>query len=105
MPGCHGWTPLTGVALSYSLSVMVTRINARIDDALASRLDAVQRRTGSSMTELVRRGLVRVCDEVEERADALEIFERHGFVGCGDGVEDGATQVKERVRHRLRQKA
>ncbi len=84
---------------------MATRINARIDDQLASRVEAVQRRTGLSVTDLVRRGLTQVCDAVEERDDALAIFTRHGFVGCGDGVEDGASRVKERVRARLTDKA
>lgn len=86
---------------------MTTRLNARIDDELAEKLDRLRRRTRMSITEIVRASIELYYERhrAQEAADARLILEEAGFVGCADGDADLSTTYKERLDDSLSGKA
>jgi len=67
---------------------MTKRLNARLDDDLADKLERLQRRTNKNVTEIVRESIelyARLAEDEPNRARSQ--FEASGFIGCG---EDGA---------------
>lgn len=74
----------------------MARINARLDDSLARKLDEIRRHTGQTTTAV----LVTAIEQYHERlaqagaSRAADLFEETGFVGCADGPRDLATAYK-----------
>lgn len=92
--------------MSYTLSYMARsdrRVNARIDETLARRLDAVARRTGKTSSQIIKESLARYCELVLEQApnpaEALT-----GFIGSGRGPGDLSTTYKEQLSTSLARK-
>jgi hypothetical protein len=82
-----------------------TRINARLDPALARRVEAVQRRTGKRLSEIITESLDRYCvATLEEGASPYEALVATGFVGCIDGPVDLSRTYKEELAASLDRK-
>jgi predicted transcriptional regulator len=81
--------------MSYTLYVMA-RINARLDDALARKLEDIRRRTGQSTTDVVLTAIEQYHERLEPPAGsrAAAIFEETGFLGCADGPRELADAYK-----------
>lgn len=79
------------------------RVNARIDAALARRLDVVARRTGKTSSQIIKESLARYCELVLERtpnpAEALR-----EFIGSGTGPGDLSTTYKAQLSASLARK-
>lgn len=84
---------------------MPGRINARLSPALERRVEAVQEKTGKSLTAVVTESLERYCDEaLAEPADLRERLRRSGFVGGASGPADLSTSYKRSLSRSLRRK-
>jgi predicted transcriptional regulator len=76
---------------------MTYRLNARLDDELAAKLERLQRRTNKSVTEVVRASIELYYERFEEASQgAARILDEAGFVGCGDADADLSTTYKDR---------
>jgi predicted transcriptional regulator len=75
----------------------MTRLNARIDDELAAKLEHLRERTDMSVTDIVRASISLYYDQFREReaGAAREILDDVGFVGCGEAESDLSSTYKE----------
>ena len=81
------------------------RINARLDDELARRVDLVRKRKRRSVSQIVQESLVRYCDqELGEGGEPLAILKSAGFIGCADGPADLSSDYKRELGRSLRRK-
>jgi hypothetical protein len=82
-----------------------TRINARLDDDLARRVDLVRKRKRRSVSQIVQESLTRYCDqELGEGGEPLAILKSAGFIGCADGPADLSVEYKQELTRSLRRK-
>jgi hypothetical protein len=88
---------------------MSTRINARLDAALARKLQRAQAATHKSVTEIVSESLDRYCDLLiasdSERRTAYERLADAGFIGCAEGPSDLSATYKAQLTESLGRKA
>jgi hypothetical protein len=85
---------------------MRSRINARLDDKLASSLAETMRQTGKTLTEVVTEALEIYCASASVgRQGPLAILEASGFVGSGRGPRDLSRSYKKHLTASLRRKA
>lgn len=81
------------------------RINARLDEPLARRVAALQKKTGRSLTSLVQESLEAHCERAEARPEsAHEIFTRLGFIGMVRGPREASANVRKYVTEYIEQK-
>jgi hypothetical protein len=81
------------------------RINARIDMALAAKIELLQSRTGMTSTEIVRVAIERYYEAlVDPVDDPKQLLEASGFVGCADGDEDLSAEYKAATTQSLEAK-
>jgi hypothetical protein len=81
------------------------RINARLDDALAQRVNLVCKRTRRSVSQIVKESLVRYCDqELGQGGEPFAILKQAGFIGCADGPADLSSVYKVELFRSLRRK-
>ncbi|RLB54362.1 MAG: CopG family transcriptional regulator [Deltaproteobacteria bacterium] len=85
---------------------MTNRLNARIDDELAAKLEYLTRRTRQSVTEIVRDSIELYYKrfQAEGAGDVSRIMEEAGFIGCGEDDPDLSTSYKDRLRDSLEEK-
>lgn len=75
---------------------MTKRLNARLDDDLAEKLDLLQRRTRKNVTEIVRESIELYYRHTKEATDgARHLLEASGFVGCADAEVDLSARYKD----------
>jgi hypothetical protein len=75
-----------------------SRINARLDRARSAKLESLRRTTRLSVSDVVRRGIDLVYEEVEgNRRNPLDILIECGFVGSGTGRPDLSERYKEEL--------
>lgn len=86
---------------------MTVRLNARIDEALAAKLERLRRRTHMTTTEIVRASVELYYERFQEQeaGQAHRILDNAGFVGCGEGEPALSTTYKERLADSLSSKA
>jgi hypothetical protein len=78
------------------------RINARIAPSVARKVEAVQRRTNKSATEIVTEALELYCDaQLRPPGQTLEQLEALGFVGCAEGPRDLSAAYKALLANSL----
>jgi Ribbon-helix-helix protein, copG family len=71
------------------------RINARLDDDTGRKLAYVERETGWSISEIVRRAIDAYYGSFKTvRADAASALRKSGFLGCADGPADLSVTYK-----------
>ena len=93
------------VILSYTSYDMSARINARLDDELATQLEDLRRLTGKSLTELVEAALRAYCNEkLKPASTPYEAFERTGFLGGHPGPRNLARNYKRELTRSLSRK-
>jgi predicted transcriptional regulator len=84
---------------------MTHRLNARIDDELAAKLEHIRRRTNQSITEVVRASIELYYERFRENsARTAQILRETGFTGCGEGDEDLSTTYKQHLSEALSNK-
>jgi len=86
---------------------MTTRLNARIDEELAAKLEHLRRRTNRSVTEIVRASIELYYEHFQrqEAGGAGEILREAGFIGCGEDGADLSTTYKGRLAQSVSDKA
>ena len=84
---------------------MSERLNARIDEALARKLIALQRRLGLTTTEIVRRSIEQMYEQAfAERESPAAAIAAAGLIGCASGPADLSTRYKGELARSLRSK-
>lgn len=72
------------------------RINARLDEAHADKLDYLKRTTGLPVSDIVKRGIDLVYEETRRVSPSpREVLAAAGFVGVAEGPADLSTRYKE----------
>lgn len=84
---------------------MKNRINARLDAALARKVERVSRESGQSVSALIKAALEAYCDRADERTpDAKTILGSFGFIGSSMGSRDLSTTYKLELTRSLASK-
>jgi hypothetical protein len=78
---------------------MTQRINARLDDDLARKLDYLRRRTGSTTTEVLRASLEAYFEHVKHREGPKRLLA--DFIGCAEGPPDLSSTHKSKLTEPL----
>ncbi len=72
------------------------RINARLNDASNRKLSYLERETGWSISEIVRRAIDAYYTQFKTaKGDPASALEKSGFIGCGEGPSELSTAYKE----------
>lgn len=81
------------------------RVNARLDEAHARKLDELCQRTGGSRTEVLRAAIDRYyAQEAAEPRRVADILRQNAFIGCGDTEAELASDYKQRLTESLTNK-
>ncbi|MFZ1538770.1 MAG: ribbon-helix-helix domain-containing protein [Chromatiaceae bacterium] len=81
------------------------RVNARLDEAHARKLDELCQRTGGSRTEVLRAAIDRYyTQEAAEPRCAADILRQNAFIGCGDTTPELARDYKQGLSESLANK-
>ena len=72
------------------------RLNARIDEELASKLEHIRRVTGATTTQVVRESIELYYEAVRNSAAGpRKVLEQTGFLGCGSGPSNLSQSYKQ----------
>lgn len=81
------------------------RLNTRLIEELARKLEALERTTGQSTSDVVRAALERYFTEIcGAGRSAREAIYQSGLVGCGEVEADLSVTYKSRLREGLGRK-
>jgi hypothetical protein len=81
------------------------RLNARLPEELARKLEALERATGQSTSNVVRVAIERYFNEIcGPGRSAREAIYLSGLVGCGEAEVDLSTTYKSRLHEGLGRK-
>ena len=81
------------------------RLNARLPEDLARKLEALERATGQSTSNVVRAALERYFTEVcGAGRSARDAILESGLVGCGEAEADLSANYKAHLREALGRK-
>lgn len=81
------------------------RLNARLPEELARKLETLERVTGQSTSDVVRAALERYFTEVcGPGRSAREAIYQAGLVGCGEAEADLSATYKSRLAESLGRK-
>jgi predicted transcriptional regulator len=81
------------------------RLNARLPEELARKLEALERATGQTTSNVVRAALERYFDQVcGPSRSARDAIRESGLVGCGEAEVDLSTTYKSRLHEGLGRK-
>jgi len=78
-----------------------TRITARLDESRSSKLEYLKRSTDLPVSAIVGRAIDALYAEQRRGHGALEILERTGFIGSGEGPGDLSERYKEALAESL----
>jgi hypothetical protein len=74
------------------------RINARIDDELATKLQALSRRTGKSTSAIIKAALDAYYERLQASGTSPKrVLEASGFLGCAEGDRDLSADYKNEL--------
>jgi ribbon-helix-helix CopG family protein len=74
------------------------RLNARLDEALAKKLEYLRKKTQKSTTDVVRRSIELYYESVASGSDdPAQLLEQTGFIGCAEG----SAKLSERYKSEL----
>jgi len=75
------------------------RINARLDESRAQKLEFLARMTHLSTSEIVKQALDLYYEQARsQRPLPAEVLKASGFVGCGEVAPDLSERYKEEVK-------
>jgi hypothetical protein len=81
------------------------RLNARIDDELAAKLESIRNLTKQSTTEVVREALEHYHRMLTQKpALAYQLLGESGFIGCGEAEPELSVQYKAALTESLADK-
>jgi hypothetical protein len=80
---------------------MTVRINARLDKKLADEVEAVRRRTGKTLTQVIEESLQLYC---QSQRGGSAVNGLADFIGCAEGPEDLSVAYKAEFRRGLGRK-
>lgn len=84
---------------------MATRINARIDQELADKLEQIQRITGKSTSAILKAALDRYYERVQQdQVSPGEALRKLGFVASGKGTRELSSNYKKILTESLAKK-
>jgi hypothetical protein len=72
---------------------MTERINARLDEDLAHKLDYLRKRTGATTSEVLRASLEAYYDQVTGSDEPAKLLS--AFIGCAEGPRNLSTTYKQ----------
>lgn len=79
-----------------------SRVNARLDESHAAKLEYLKRTTRLGVSDIVKRGIDLLYEDVRKEArDPFEILTETGFIGSGEGPSDLSERYKEELRELL----
>ena len=82
------------------------RLNARLDEALAKKVEYLKRKTSGSTTDVLRRAIEHYYDSARKSSvQAAKILEETGFVACASGPSDLSTRYKDELKELLAKKS
>lgn len=75
------------------------RINARLDENSEEKLAYLEKETGLSVSEIMRRAIASYYSRFRnDNADPSMALIKAGFVGCGEASEDLSTSYKQHLK-------
>lgn len=76
---------------------MSSRLNARVDDELARKVEALSRATGKSASSIIKAALEAYIESarVREEVHPRRALERAGLIGCANGEPDLSRSYKQ----------
>jgi hypothetical protein len=78
------------------------RINARLDDNLAYKLDYLVHAESMSVSDVVKESISRYYEAARaSQAVAQELLGRSGFIGCAEGDADLSVNYKQTLAETL----
>lgn len=78
------------------------RINARLDENHARKLNYLLEATHSSTSEIIKQAIDIYYEHVRQsRPEAADILQTSGFIGCGEASPDLAENYKEALKEVL----
>lgn len=80
------------------------RINARLDDEYALKLDYLQRQTEKSVTEIIKLALDAYYQEFSRQHNPIDMLTESGFIGCGESDSNLSTDYKSEYADSLEDK-
>lgn len=88
--------------VTYVLDDMsAARLNARIDDTLAAKVEAIRRVTGETTTQLLKSALDRYHAAIEAETRPYAALVDSGFIGCAEGPRDLSASYKAELTRSL----
>jgi len=74
------------------------RVNARLDEDRAAKVEYLKRATGLAVSDIVKRGIDLAYEEARRPTrSSLEILTATGFIGSGEGAADLSERYKEEL--------
>ncbi len=81
------------------------RVNARLDLERQRKLEEIARRTGLSVSDILKEAIDVYHERLAENAaTARRQLERSGFIGCADGPEDLSETYKAQLAESFERK-
>ena len=75
------------------------RVNARLDEDSEEKLAYLEKETGLSVSEIMRRAIASYYSRLRnDNADPSMALIKAGFVGCGEGPEDLSANYKQHLQ-------
>ena len=76
---------------------MSSRLNARVDDELARKLEELSRATGRSASSIIKAALEAYIESARQSGEVRPklALERAGFIGCANGAADLSQSYKQ----------
>jgi hypothetical protein len=82
------------------------RLNARLDEGLAKKVEFLKRKTSSTTTEVLRRAIEHYyASTASGSRDGAKILQETGLIGCAAGPTDLSTRYKEDLSELLAKKS
>ena len=80
------------------------RINARLDAKTKKKFSYITENTGANNSTVIKEAISHYYDLISEGKHPARIFEKSGFIGCGEGGKDLSTNYKELLSEDLAKK-
>lgn len=81
------------------------RINARMDDEHARKLDAIKQVTGQNTSNAIKAAIDFYFDKIRSKQNVTsKLIADSGLIGCSDGNEDLSISYKEQLNRSLDKK-
>lgn len=84
---------------------MSHRINARLDDALARKVEELCKRSGQSTSDVIKAALEAYYEQTRlDNVGPKAALERAGFIGCAPGEPELSVKYKDVLMDSLHKK-